>query len=68
MIRACRLQYRTQLIRVILRFGHNLRRQDLIRLSDTRLEQVARKVLLTAKCAQEIAVLVRLPARHGARQ
>jgi hypothetical protein len=68
MIRATRLRYRAELIRLILRFGHNLRRQDLIRLSDTRLEQVARKVLLAAKCAREIAALVRLPARHGARQ
>jgi hypothetical protein len=32
-IRATRLEYRAELIRVILRFDHNLRRQDLVSLS-----------------------------------
>jgi hypothetical protein len=67
--RVTRLAYRAQLTRVILRFGaHNLRRSDLVNLSDHRLEQVARQVLLVAKASKKITELVRSPARHEGRR
>jgi hypothetical protein len=62
-----RLAHRDALIRVIVRLGavHNLHRRDVALLSDTRLAELARLALVSARTSARIKQLVRLPPRMG---